>query len=203
MSSFINSVGPIALVFIGAILSAIGALWAHIESKKQSEEIIRLNTEITSTVTGGDSYPEVNPVFVAKHGEQGDIRKYLLHHNGKFPVYDLVVVITDIEQMKIELKKESKFIRQDAYMWKKNIGTIGKGYEEIIFEIPNWDKELLHYKFSFWARNGNVNQDIVHNKVKGKWVTGTVITKNNILVSEKIHPDLPMNLVQELKSGAK
>ena len=69
MSSFINNFGPIALIFTGAILSAIGALWAHFESNKQSQEIIRLNTEITATVTGGDSYPEVNPVFVAKHGE--------------------------------------------------------------------------------------------------------------------------------------
>jgi len=200
MNSFISNYGPIAVIFTGAILSAIGALWAHFDSDKQSREILRLNTEITATVTGGDSYPEVNPVFVAKHGEQGDIRKYILHHVGKFPVYDLVVVINDIDAMRDELKKESQFIRQDAYLWKNHIGTIGKGYEQILFEIPNWDRDQLNYQFSFWARNGNVNQRIIHKKIEGKWITGRRITKDGKVLSEKIDPNLPPELVEELKN---
>lgn len=100
MPAWLSQIGPIVLIFIGAVLSAAGAIWALIQSDAQQQEIIRLNEHITNAVTGGNSYPLISPVFVARHGEQGDIRFLHLAHSGNYPVYDLVVLVTDVVRLR-------------------------------------------------------------------------------------------------------
>ena len=47
---------PIILVFVGAILIAIGTLFSALRQQKSDKEIAELNKKIAGLVSGGDSY---------------------------------------------------------------------------------------------------------------------------------------------------
>lgn len=199
MPSWLNQIGPIALILIGAVLSAIGAIWAQIQSDKQQQEIIRLNEQITSTVTGGDSHPLISPVFVARHGEQGDIRALHLTHKGKYPVYDLVVLVTDVLKLR-ELHTRGGPYDMNEYMWRFHVGTIGRGYEDKLMPVPSPEKDKMVFNFVFIARNGQVEQRAVYEKVKGKWYTATRLVKDGKILSEHVAADAPAEMLTELSA---
>jgi len=173
----------------------VGAVWSQGQSNKQTEKILNLNEQITETITGGDSYPIAMPVYIAKHGEQGDIRKIILSHRGKYPIYDLTVIITDLIACEEEHKKEMP--NQDIYMWKKQIGTIGKGYEEILLEIPATNSSLIDYRFAYIARNGQTIQRSIYTQKDNKWITGTRLEKNGKIIHEYLDKDFPISLFSE------
>jgi len=189
-----NLGGPTPLIFIGAIISAAGAVWAQIESNRQSQQVLELNQKITNTVTGGNSYPNIGPVFVARHGEQGDIRYLHLAHSGQYPLYDLVVIVTDLEKMD-QLQKKGAPFKMDEYMWRFHIGTIGKGFEQKLMEVPNPNAQTMRFNIISFARNGQFNQRSIFTKVNGEWVTGTRLVKEGEIVVEQISQKFPKELM--------
>jgi hypothetical protein len=192
--NWLNQFGPTALIITGAILSLAGAMWSQAQSNKQTDEILNLNRQITDTVTGGDSYPLALPVYLAKHGEQGEIRKVVLTHHGKYPIYDLVVIVTDLIAFEKEKAKDISIQNQNAYMWRKQIGTIGRGYEEVLLEIPSTYTSHVDYTFNFIARNGQITQRSIYTKRNNKWITATRLEKNGEIMHEFKDKDFQMSL---------
>lgn len=192
-----NLGGPTSLIFVGAIISAVGAVWAQIDSNRQNHEILELNQKITNTVTGGDSYPDIGPVFVAKHGEQGDIRYLHLTHFGKYPLYDLVVIVTDLEKLD-QLRKRGGPYNMNEYMWRFHIGTIGKGFEQKLMEVPNPKAETMRFNIISFARNGQFNQRCVYKKINGEWVTASRLVKEGQVVFENVGPKFPKEILSLL-----
>ena len=186
------------LIGLGAVCSAAGAIMLYIDSDRQQREIIRLNETITSTVTGGDSYPLVSPVFVAAHGEEGDIRHLHLGHHGKHPVYDLVVIAYDVVKLRELTKRKQPFIMKE-YAWRFHVGTIGRGYEDRLMSIPAPDREKMMFYFIFMARNGQFEERAIYQKIKGKWYTATRLMKDDKLQFEQITPDAPVEMITELR----
>lgn len=90
-------IGPSGLILLGAILSAIGALWAsqsrglfEQQLKEKNEEIASLNKEIVNIVTGGDSY--------CLFDFTGTIHNpFVMRHVGKYPIYELKIIIRDFK----------------------------------------------------------------------------------------------------------
>ena len=197
MVAWLNQIGPIALILIGAVLSAVGAIWVQVQSDRQQQEIIRLNEQITNAVTGGDSYPLVSPVFLASHGEQGDIRSLHLRHNGKYPVYDLVVLVTDVAKLR-ELAARGGPYDMKEYMWRFHVGTIGRGYEEKLMQVPASESEKMIFNFTYMARNGQFEQRSIYQKVKGHWYIATRLRKDGNVVFEHADNDAPTEMVSEL-----
>jgi hypothetical protein len=182
---------------IGAVLSAVGAIWAQIQSDKQQQEIIRLNEQITKTVTGGDSHPLISPVFLARHGEQGDIRSLHLGHRGKYPVYDLVVLVTDVVKLR-QLAARGGPYNMEEYMWRFHVGTIGRGYEEKLMEVPTPESEEMMFSFTFMARNGQFEQRSKFQKLQGHWYTATRLQRDGKVVFEHADQSAPAEMVSEL-----
>jgi gas vesicle protein len=67
----LRHLGPASVIFIGVIISALGALWAARQQAKsaealrnKSDEIAALNREIAQSIIGGDSfcYLSVSPL---------------------------------------------------------------------------------------------------------------------------------------------
>lgn len=197
MSGWLNQVGPIALILIGAVLSAVGAIWAQIQSDRQQNEIIRLNEHVTEAVTGGDSHPIVSPVFWARPNEQGDIRTLHLRHSGKYPVYDLVVRVTDVTKLR-ELSARGGHYSMDQYMWRFHIGTIGRGYEDMLMKIPNPEASRMEFSFTFLARSGQFEQRSIYQKVKGVWYTVSKLQKDGKVLYEHKDKGAPEHLLNEL-----
>ena len=200
MPAWLSQIGPVVLIFIGAVLSVAGAIWAQVQSDGQQQEIIRLNENITNAVTGGDSYPLISPIFVARHGEQGDIQSLFLTHKGKYPVYDLVVLVTDVLKLKELHAKGGQYSMSD-YMWRFHVGTIGKGYEDKLMPVPTPDTTKMVFNFTFMARNGQFEQRAIYQKVKCIWYTATRVTKDNKLIFEYADPSAPAELITELSQS--
>lgn len=197
MGVWLNQIGPIALILIGGVLSAVGVIWAQVQSDRQQQEIIRLNEQITNAVTGADSYPLVAPVFLARHGEQGDIRSLHLVHNGKYPVYDLVVLVTDLMKLR-ELAARGGPYDMKEYMWRFHVGTIGRGYEDKLMEVPAPESEKMVFRFTFMARNGQFEQRSIYQKVKGTWHTATRLEKDGKVIFEHADKGIPPQVLSEL-----
>lgn len=196
MLAWFNQIGPITLILIGGLLSVAGAFWAQNQNDQQQREIIRLNEQITNTVTGGDSYPLVSPVFLARHGEQGDIRSFHLAHKGKFPVYDLEARITDIAKLQELTAKHGSYSMKD-YMWQIHVGTIGRGYEDTLMDVPSPDREKMIFKFTFMARNGQFEQQSIYQKINGTWYTATRLEKDEKVVFEHADKGMPIQALSE------
>ncbi len=197
MSNFFSQFGPITFMLLGAALSICGAIWAQLQNDQQQSEIIRLNQHITETITGGDSYPIVSPVFLPRSGEQGDIRRLSLGHNGRYPVYDLVVRVTDVAKLRA-LSKKSGYFSQNEYLWQFNIRTIGRGYENVFMDIPVQQSERMEFEFTFLARNGKFDQRAIYQKTKGVWHTALRIEKDGKMVYESVGKGFPDDLVKDL-----
>ena len=92
---------PSALIFLGVILSAIGAFLASLQSGKfehdlrvKSDEIAKLNKEIVNQTIGGDSFCYLS---VGSIDNQENIGILVVVHQGKHPLYDVNARIVDLQ----------------------------------------------------------------------------------------------------------
>ena len=83
---------PVILVFIGAIIAAVGALWTSLqqaqferELRAKSDEIAELNRTIVASVTGGNSFCYL--AFALGDGTTNSF-PLMLVHEGDYPIYD-------------------------------------------------------------------------------------------------------------------
>lgn len=80
-----------AIIFAGAVISASGAIWASITNTSFEQELRNKNEEIASFVTGGDSF-----CYIRAWVDQVSDRQMLeLWHEGKYPVFDINIFIDD------------------------------------------------------------------------------------------------------------
>jgi hypothetical protein len=104
---------PAMMIFAGAVLVALGGLWAaHRQTnfnatlREKNDEIIALQSQQISALTGGDSYPFVTPTF------KGDGKvTMLLLNQGKYPLYDVQVTILDGDLIEQKIKKSDNVSR--------------------------------------------------------------------------------------------
>ncbi|MGA7264775.1 MAG: hypothetical protein WBX30_28355, partial [Stellaceae bacterium] len=67
---------PAVISAIGAVLVVVGAFWSSIDAAKKNEQIAQ-------SITGGDSYPIIDPSFV--QGEDNTLLLMLITI-GKYPI---------------------------------------------------------------------------------------------------------------------
>lgn len=169
MPQWIHQQGPTTLILIGAIISALGAVWANIENGKQATEIVSLNKQITETVTGGDSFPTVSTIYtLLQPGELKFPSGLLLSVRGRQSVYDLTVIVTDVERFR-ELHKSEHFYNMNEYQQRFQLGTLGRAYEQRLIQFPSENKRSFTFHIQSFARNGQFNQRILLRKVNDRW----------------------------------
>ncbi len=193
LKGFINA--PAALIFIGVIISAIGALWASSEQTKserelrrKSEEIAKLNREIVASVTGGDSFCYLIELL-------GDPNRPFrcVNHQGQYPLYDVTIRISDLdklEALKGDLTLE-KIAQTETYLKVGNLGP-GQGRFMGMWELADTDQK--RYNIFISARNGFFTQLLRFRRVKGRWVRATKVyreSEEEKVLLEKIQPEFP------------
>ena len=114
---------PAILILIGTLFAASGAFWTshkqnqfenelnqnQIEIKTKNNEIIKLNQKIAelslhtmNLVTGGNSYAYIsfsdNQCDTTEKVQLGNI---FLTHEGGYPLYDLTIQISDVDNHKL------------------------------------------------------------------------------------------------------
>lgn len=158
-----------------------------------SREIKKLNNLILSSITGGDSYCYIETRF-----DMSGFVNFSLKHVGKFPLYDVDVIIHDISK-RSELMKAMQIprtsTRQELNQLQKHRDLIGESIrvlQEDVILSSNWrsfppgsmtmpflrvrlplDKQEQQYLVKIYARNGAITQPIKFLKVAGDWHMST------------------------------
>lgn len=187
--------GPSGLILLGAILSAIGALWASQQQAKfehdlkvKSEEIAKLNREIVNSVIGGDSFCYLS---IGSINPQNNIGILVAVSQGEHPIYDVRARIVDLQKFeKIKDNLTLQTINQSETHI--NIGNMIKGMSWMVREFPLGNTTLQkNFNIFFIARNGFYIQLLRLRKVNDKWISATKVEKNGEVIFEKIHDNFP------------
>ena len=206
---------PAGLIFIGAFLSAFGALWASHQStvfeknlKEKSYEIAELNKKIADTITGGEGYCYFLPM---RPGKKSNIADLMLINDGKYPLYDISVKIDDVEKMisLVHAEYENGNLPYDsntlsnALLSKASdyiqIGNLGPNQAMTLtngLKVPDVDKKS--YNIHITARNGSVFQIVRYRKVNNEWKMAIKISGQGKTLKEFIDKDYPKNAKGEI-----
>lgn len=185
--------GPPGLIFIGAMLAGIGALWAsrqqteferHLRGK--SDQIAELNREIANIVTGGDSFCYVTIASLDPKTNRGILT---VVHQGGHPIYDVSARIVDL-QLSCQIKDYSLPNLQKAET-NLHIGNMTKETAVIISPFDLGSSSSRDFNIFFGARNGLFTQLLRLRKIDGKWTTAIKVDKDGKTVFEKINDDFP------------
>jgi hypothetical protein len=167
---------PTVLVFLGAVLAAVGVFLESTELRRlnqelanKSAEISELNQKIASFVTGGRSF-----CYVVMRYDGGDPdHLYLsLMHTGDFAVFDVTVQLVDVDQ-RLALASSRPGHDVEAMMTAMEaipIGTVPPGEIENIFRKLNVaGRDSRRFSVMIQARNGWVEQKLALRKVGQEW----------------------------------
>ncbi len=184
-------------ILIGGILVLVSVVWSSVQQSRMSNkfadamlEIKSLNTEIANMskdnadlnkeiaklssynlniLTGGDSFPFTSPAFNVATPKRMDL---WLVNKGKYPLYDVSVVIIDLMKFK-ELVAEKKSNNYDKPIYtnefetKIDVGNMRPGeikqdfYAKSIAEAGE-----VYYRIEIVSRNSSVLQ-MLHIKFTG------------------------------------
>jgi hypothetical protein len=212
---------PMVVVFIGAFISALGALWVNQrqnaeakrtsdlrlafekELREKSDEIAKLNREIAESVTGGNSYCliRLNPVSDTK-------AQLLIRHHGEAPLYDLAIRIHDSETAKNE-KQVNTLQDIEKLSTLVKVGTLFPKLVTVhdIIAVPA--VERVKFNIHSYARNGTTSQELILLKSNGRWIQAARVFRTEsafnvnerpepMLLEEDIDPDFPRNHAGEI-----
>lgn len=156
------------MIFIGALFSAAGAIWASVEQskseselKKKSEEISKLNVKIANTVTGGDSYSYLVPT---RYSGTPTVGPFTLVHQGEFPLYDLSLQIVDLDEADAARLHNNGQLTIEAGRTNHNIGNLSPN-SVLLSDIAIPQRDYLRYNIFFIARNGQFFENLRIQKV--------------------------------------
>lgn len=172
------------------------------ENLKMAIQSKNLQAKITETVTGGDSFPIVNPIFTElKPGGAMFPSGLLLSIRGK-TIYDLTVIVTDLERLR-EIRGNTVLLNNmNNYQYKFQPGTIGSAYEEQLIRFPVGNKSSFTFHIQSFARNGQFNERILLRKVKDKWFSACCEYHDKKMVVNYVEPGFPRNELKDLGPNA-
>jgi cell division protein FtsL len=209
---------PMLLIFLGAILSAIGTIYATIKQNQEklqsatqkaeferelrlkTEEIAELNKNIAETLTGGNSYCYL---LITYPQFRRDVANLTLMHEGKYPLYDVQIKIDDVEE-KIRIMKEEwengKFgqrtladsetvFAQASKVFK--IGNFGPNQVMNVTQITLPSVETKGYNIDITARNGYIAQTIRFRNFNGQWKLAEKLVVHGKVFKEEIPIEFP------------
>lgn len=200
MNNIITAIGgPTILIFIGGIITAIGAVWASLEQNKASssidaknQEIIELNREIRESITGGNSFCYIRPTTNTPP-------IITVEHSGSHPLYDVSCRITDVDEHKTVFAKTGDRAVTQEYIDRMNVvnlGGIGVGLTGFISPVLSLEGDRKRFNIFISARNGSWTQLLrMHKRDDGVWISAIKVTRGygdeRVLLLEEIPEDYP------------
>jgi hypothetical protein len=152
---------PRYMIFCGSVLTAIGGLWFAIHQ--------------VSYQTGGESFAYLEPTFMYPTTPKDYLVVTYLKHQGLYPLYDLIIRVTDIEkshehvvQNPSSLLNPSQY--EQSYTWPRlEAETAAMGF--ITWQLPQ-DRDEQSYNIGIVsARNfkRGVFQQLRFRRIDGEW----------------------------------
>jgi len=140
--------------------------WAAIKSIREQDAQA---AETKGWLTGGDSYPYVEPL-VFPEGVM-----YLVKHAGNYPLYDVQVRVQDLDRG--PRLPDGSVLPTKVYpagTLTSNTDKFPVARDELrLLNPPEKSTEVRRFRIELPARNGLVLQDVTLTAVKGKWHTNS------------------------------
>ena len=165
---------PAIMIFVGVMINAAGGLWA-------SHQTDQLNQKIVGSMTGGDSFCYLT---VANIDSVKNIGTFTLLHEGEYPLYDVQVKISDLDQL-----------GEPSFEWLKgaiSIGNIAANSAQMLDIIRLGNGDMRRFAVQVSARNGFLFQPLRLKKIDGEWVQATRVTRGwDKVIYEEIDDKFP------------
>lgn len=171
---------PAVLMLVGAIISAVGALWAaqqqatsERELRQKSDEIAELNKQIALSITGGDSFAYLIPIRLGV-----STSSLAIIHRGEYPLYDLTLRVVDLEKWKArDRQKPISFFDMQRDEIRLDIGNVAANQARVVGPMQI-DSDSLRWNIFFSARNGFYTQLLRLKRINGELKTALKVTRN-------------------------
>ena len=166
MSRIVWQFSPAILIMVGALLAATGGFWQSWRQanfnkliQAKNDEIITLQQNNLSTITGGDSFAEMG--IQVPDTASGSVAIPMFIHHGKFPIYDVEARIVDLDEMERvrQLPDHTQFVAALSGIT-LNIGSLTPGFARgtgTVLQHPSGKD--FNYNVFFVARNGSWIQE--------------------------------------------
>jgi hypothetical protein len=206
-----NWFNPGIVIFLGALIVAFGAFWQfhrqtateqrlaekseeiaalNRELAAKSEEIARLTKDNFAAVTGGDSFCYV--ALAAREDAAGPTVTAV--HQGKYPLYDVDLRITDLKRWSTPPGKSA-----EQLIARFHLGTLAASTTVLVGRMPPLRGETERFNLHFSARNGFWTQLVRLRKVDGTWKMATKVTRGpapgqvseQILIPDRVENGFP------------
>jgi hypothetical protein len=163
------------LIIVGSLLSISGALLGALVQGRD-------NYELWAYSTGAADY-----CYLWYTVASSNALKFSLLHEGKYPVYDVTLVIIDTTR-RLELgppvvaitgespaaEVEQVLGREKQVTTSISVGTVHTGGVGLIWDAPIPKNDLQKYHVTIWARNGTVEEEILLRRTKEETFTQAV-----------------------------
>lgn len=173
------------------MLVVVGAFWSSIDAAKKNEQIAQ-------SITGGDSYPIIDPSFV--QGEDNTLLLMLITI-GKISNSDLQITTIDqdlFSGMLIKRDVNGKITGSevseiaDKATKTVSLGNLGPEQGKMFTKYPLDPKiGVRNLYLTLMARNGQVREDIKVRRVNNKWVMAFRAQNQKGTLEQRISPDFP------------
>ncbi|MBQ8101290.1 MULTISPECIES: LapA family protein [unclassified Afipia] len=188
---------PAMVVFVGAVLVALGGFWAswrqsnfNQEIRKKNEEISALQKDSMEAVIGGDSYAYI--IFQA-FDREGKIPNGnampdqlllvpMFIHRGKHPLYDVSARIVDLDLMKKNI---------NSAMNNYSVGNMTPNLAATTAHQILHEGKDFSFNIFFTARNGTWTQFLRMPWIGNGWGSAIKVIRDGRVVFREVSDNFP------------
>lgn len=201
---------PMVFVFLGALLSAVGGLFAAYrqnqeklrsavdraafekELRAKSDEIAGLNRQISASIIGGDSYCYVRLLL-----DKTDAAVAIVVHEGKYPLYDIKIRMWDPRDY-AERALSYKDLIENNREYNFTPGNLAPSHVSVLGRVQLAHSEANDFALVIGARNGFLSETIKLRRVNGEWKAAYRVSRldepdNIVPLIESVDTDFPRN----------
>lgn len=148
---------------------------------EKSDAIVRLNREIIRFVTGGDSF-----CYLTVLSNPSREPRFMLMHQGEYPLYDIIVRISDLDKPFDPFDTESTV----------NFGTLPPNQVNLLTELSFQPKDTMRFTIQISARNGSFFESLRVMRLNDGWRSALRVSSGEPpfkVLLEKIDEGYPRN----------
>lgn len=183
--------GPPGLILLGAVISAVGALWAasqqasfERELRARSDEVVKLTQTALYSVTGGNSFCYFH--FMDRAPGLGEL---IVVPPKEYPLYDVAARVVDLDRVNAAKSHEDRMNALAGI--NVPVGNLTPGFSRSVIAWKLLDPNQLRLNVFYVARNGGSTQLYRRVRVKDGWALAIKVELNGKVVLEEVSASYP------------
>lgn len=175
--------------------------WIQSENIKGIQAVITQNHDyavfLAKLLTGGDSFCYIT---ISMIDPVTDIGHFIIHSEGDFPLYNIIIRITDLDEFE-EATKETPPSTEKIEASEKiiQIAEIPPKHHLVAEKVHLKDVTKKRYNIFFTCRNGSFRQLLRIVRKARRLIYATRVTRGKEIIFEQISQDYPRNDSNEIE----